>query len=141
MRDPTRRVAPSQIELGRLLAIADRDLSQAKTSDLHSDTGFSLAYNAALQLATIVLRLHGVRVRKTAFHARTFAELKARLPEDHHDAADFFDRARRKRNKAAYEQVNVVSESEVKDLIKQTHSFREWVVGRLREDGFDAVVP
>jgi len=139
MTDATRPVSPSPIELERLLGIADRDLTQAQMGDLHPDTKFLLAYNAALQLATIVLRLHGVRVRKAAFHARTFAELKTRLPEDLRGVADYLDRARRKRNEAAYEQANVVSESEVEDLIEQTRSFREWVVRKLREDGFDIV--
>ena len=75
MSEGTRPVDPSRIEIARLLAIAVRDLRQAQFEDLHLDTRFSLAYNAALQLATVTLRLHGIRVRKAAFHQRTFAEL------------------------------------------------------------------
>jgi uncharacterized protein (UPF0332 family) len=143
--DSTRGVRTSPVEIARLLAIADRDLDQASQEVLHLDTRFALAYNAALQLATVVLRLDGVRVRKDAFHARTFAELKERLPEDRRSVAEYFDRARRKRNTAAYEQANVVSAGELNDLIEQVERFREWVeqvlcksgIGKPRGEGCD----
>jgi len=135
MTDGTRRIQSSQIEVSRLMGIANRDLEQAQLEVLHSDTRFSLAYNAALQLATVALRLEGVRVRKDAFHARTFAELKERLPKDKAHIADYFDRARRKRHAAAYEQVNVVSSSELDDLVEQVKQFREWVEPAVREVG------
>ncbi|MEN6369415.1 MAG: hypothetical protein ABFD77_06915 [Thermotogota bacterium] len=48
MNDSSRPITPSAIEIGRLLAIADRDLSQAAIASLHLDTRFALAYNAAL---------------------------------------------------------------------------------------------
>jgi uncharacterized protein (UPF0332 family) len=141
--DSTRGVRTSPVEIARLLAIADRDLDQASQEVLHLDTRFALAYNAALQLATVVLRLDGVRVRKDAFHARTFAELKERLPEDRRSVAEYFDRARRKRNTAAYEQANVVSAGELNDLIEQVERFRQWVeqalcesrIGKPRDEG------
>ena len=133
MNDNTRRIRTSPVEIARLLAIADRDLGQASQEVLHLDTRFALAYNAALQLATVILRLDGVRVRKDAFHARTFAELKERLPEDRRSFAEYFDRARRKRNTAAYEQSDVVSAGELDDLSEQVNRFREWVEEVLRE--------
>lgn len=126
MTDALRPVSPSSTEIKKLLAIAERDLGQAKITNLHLDTRFSLAYNAVLQLATVVLRLHGIRIRKTGFHQRTFVELKTRLPEDMRSISDYFDRARRKRNTVAYDQVNVVSEGEVNDLIAQVDQFRRW---------------
>ena len=128
----------SAVEINRLLAIAERDLEQANQEVLHLDTRFALTYNAALQLATAVLRLEGVRVRKEAFHARTFAELKKALPEDQAQLADYFDRARRKRHAAAYERINVVSESELDDLIEQVRKFREWVSRSVCEAGLAA---
>ena len=133
MNDATRPIATSRIEVEQLLRIAERDLGQAATEALHLDTRYALAYNAALQLATVVLRLHGVRVRKQAFHARTFAELKDRLPEDQRPVAEYFDRARRKRNIAAYQQADVVSETEVDDLIERASAFRDWVGERVEQ--------
>jgi len=122
-----RSVQPSRAEIARLLAIAVRDLDQAQFKNLHLDTRFALAYNAALQLATVILRLHGIRVRKTAFHQRTFSELSHHVDPEFQNLAAYFDRARRKRNIIAYEQSGAVSESEVADLLKQVKQFRTWV--------------
>jgi len=131
--DATRPIDRSSIEVERLFAIAARDLGQAEMEALHLDTRYALAYNAALQLATVVLRLHGVRVRTQAFHARTFAELKGRLPRDRQHFAEYFDRARRKRNIAAYEQANVASEAEVDDLIERVSAFQAWVKEQVKQ--------
>lgn len=133
MNDSARPITPSAIEIGKLLAIADRDLGQASMVSLHLDTRFALAYNAALQLATVVLRLRGIRIRKVRFHERTFQELESQLPSGIRTFADYFDRARRKRNVLSYDHVNVASAGEVEDLIGQVRAFGAWVteeVGR-----------
>lgn len=135
MTDAVRPVSPSSDEIKQLLAIAERDIGQARIDSLHLDTRFSLAYNAALQLATAVLRLHGIRIRKAGFHQQTFAELKTRLPAEMRNVAEYFDRARRKRNAAAYDRVNVVSERDVDDLIEQVGAFRAWVEAEVRQRG------
>ena len=127
MSEGTRPVTPSIIEIRRLLAIADRDLRQAQFDNLHLDTRFSLAYNAALQLATVIVRLHGVRVRKPAFHRQTFVELAELLDAHQQEMVASFERARRKRNIVAYEQPGAVSASELADLVEQVSQFRSWV--------------
>ena len=132
MSNSTRPAAPSSTEIKRLLAIAERDLGQARMANLHPDTRFSLAYNAALQLATVILRLHGLRIRKVGFHQHTFAELRTRLPVDMQVFGDYFDRARRKRNAVFYDQVNVVSKGEVSDLIQQVETFQAWVTSEAK---------
>lgn len=132
MSNSTRPAVPSSTEIKRLLAIAERDLGQAQMGNLHPDTRFSLAYNAALQLATAILRLHGLRIRKVGFHQHTFAELRTRLPAEIQAFSDYFDRARRKRNAAFYDQVNVVSEGEVNDLIQQVETFQAWVTSEAK---------
>lgn len=140
MNDAMRAVPPSRADLEQLLAIAERDLGQSRLQLLHLDTRYALAYNAALQLATAVLSLHGVRVRKMAFHQQTLAELKARLPEAMQGFADYLERARRKRNAAAYDRVNVVGEGEVTDLIRQVEVFQTWVVKEARRRRSDTAL-
>ncbi|MEN6369414.1 MAG: hypothetical protein ABFD77_06910 [Thermotogota bacterium] len=46
--------------------------------------------------------------------------------------AEYFDRARRKRNTLSYDHVNVASASEVDDLIGQVKVFGAWVTGEVR---------
>lgn len=131
--DVVRDVPLSPKEIRSLLDLAVRDLGQAELSALHPDTRYALAYNAGLQLATAFLRLHGIRIRKAAFHARTFAELRTKLPEQMRSFADYFDRARRKRHTVTYDKAGAVSEGEVGDLIEQVKVFREWLNSELKE--------
>jgi len=135
MTEAARPVSPSSDEIKQLLATAERGIGQAQIDGLHLDTRSSLAYNAALQLAKAVLRLHGIRIRKTGFHQQTFAELKTRLPAGMRNVAEYLDRARRKRNAAAYDRVNVVSEGDVDDLIEQVDAFWAWVDAEVHQRG------
>ena len=48
-----------------LLRIVDRDLKDASILELSADRRFVTAYNAALRLATIVLRASGYRTPGT----------------------------------------------------------------------------
>ena len=50
----THQTSPQEIT--DLLAVADRDLKDSKTPGLSSDWRLNIAYNAALQAATAVLR-------------------------------------------------------------------------------------
>jgi len=127
-REPT-----SPEEIRALLRLAERDQRQARVPGLDPDGRFAFAYNAALQLATVYLRLEGIRVPTPARHAQTFQELFARLPPAlRHWAADF-DRARRKRHTLMYDQVGTVGEAEVAELLAQVAEFGEWVEERVRE--------
>jgi len=56
---------PSVQEMADLLRIVDRDLKDASILELSADRRFVTAYNAALRLATIVLRASGYRTPGT----------------------------------------------------------------------------
>ncbi|HCK99574.1 MAG TPA: hypothetical protein DHW42_05645 [Candidatus Marinimicrobia bacterium] len=51
----------SSQEIAALLAVADRDLSDCRTSGLSPDWQLNIAYNAALQTATAALAASGYR--------------------------------------------------------------------------------
>ncbi len=67
----------NRTEISRLLAVVDRDLTDASVPGLSVDRGFATAYEAGLQLATIVLRASGYRASASAggHHWRTIALL------------------------------------------------------------------
>ena len=65
----------SREEIGSLIAIVERDLKDAAVL-ISPDRRFATAYNAALQLATIVLYCQGYRTRGGGHHATTFAALQ-----------------------------------------------------------------
>jgi hypothetical protein len=51
-------------EIAELLAIADRDIGQSQTPGLSPEWRLSIAYNAALQLATAALAAAGYRAER-----------------------------------------------------------------------------
>jgi hypothetical protein len=59
-------------EIADLLKVVDRDLADAAIKEISADRRFATAYNAALQLATIVLYASGYRTGKSGHHWVTF---------------------------------------------------------------------
>ncbi len=51
--------ATSREEIGNLLSIARRDLSDARSQDISDDWRFGIAYNAALKLCAALLYAEG----------------------------------------------------------------------------------
>jgi hypothetical protein len=54
-------------EIGDLLAIVERDLSDSQASGLSADWRLNIAHNAALQAATAALAASGYRASRDAF--------------------------------------------------------------------------
>lgn len=65
----------SQKEVADLLQVVNRDLVDAAVTQLSADRRFAIAYNAALQLATIALHAAGYRAVGSAHHWVTFQVL------------------------------------------------------------------
>ena len=73
---------PSRQETAELLGVVDRDLADARIALLSCDRRFATAYNAALQLSTIVLRATGYRARGASHHWTTFTLLAETMGSD-----------------------------------------------------------
>lgn len=59
--------------LGDLLSLVDRDIGDAQVVSLSADRRFAVAYNAALNLASYVIRKNGYRIAaKVGHHRITF---------------------------------------------------------------------
>jgi hypothetical protein len=103
---------PSRDEVGRLLAIADRDIEQSQTPGLGPEWRFDIAYNAALQLATAALAAAGYQAERL----RTLESL-AFVADIDEDTVAFLDRCRRKRHSAVYDQVGAISDHEAAEML------------------------
>lgn len=114
-------------EIRALLGLVERDLEQAELPGLHPDGRFGFLYNAALQLATIVLRLNGVRVGETGHHRATFRTVIDFAPRDLRSEVASFEHARRKRNALTYDQVGVVTQADLSGLRESINAFGKWV--------------
>jgi hypothetical protein len=120
-------------EITELLAIADRDIGQSQTPGLGPEWRLSIAYNAALQLATAVLAAAGYRAERQNKHQRTIECLAFTLGLERR-AIDFFDVCRRKRHSNVYDQVGAVSEQEADEMVAFTKTLRTQVVAWLRNN-------
>lgn len=106
----------SEKEISDLFDIVERDLDDSNTGDLSLDWKFGIAYNAALKLATILVRGSSLRVKSGSHHMNTIALLPAILGEDYIDDKNYLDSCRRKRNAVEYDYTGGVTEIEVAEL-------------------------
>ncbi len=94
------RATPNQV--AAQFALVERDLRDT-AGDVSADWQFNIAYNAALQLCTILLHASGWRAEKNLAHYRTLQSLPLILGSGRQDDADYLDTCRTKRNQTEYD--------------------------------------
>ena len=72
----------SSQEIADLLAIADRDIADSQIPALSADWKMTIAYNAALQLATAALAASGYRAVRESHHYRIIQSLSYTINAD-----------------------------------------------------------
>ncbi len=87
----------SRNEIADLLAVVQRDLDDAQVPRLSDVWRLGITYNAALQLATLVLAAEGYRPSRERAHERAILSLRFTIGADA-GSVDVLDRVRRKRN-------------------------------------------
>ena len=116
-------------EIAKLLKIADRDIKEASLACHEIDWQFAIAYNAALQLATAVLRTSGYRAStKVGHHWVTFTILPDILGAEFREVADYFNDCRNKRNNVEYCDSGTITQKEADKLIHEVKAFKTKVV-------------
>jgi hypothetical protein len=120
-------------EIAGLLAIVERDLSNARVAGLSDDWKLNIAYNAGLQAATAALAASGFRSAREQHHYRTIQSLALTIgwpaPK-----VDRFDRLRKKRNIGGYETAGLVSGQEAAEMRRLAVSLRDDVLAWLRKN-------
>jgi uncharacterized protein (UPF0332 family) len=119
-------------EIKSLLMLVDRDLKDAKIEQLSEDRRFATAYNAALQLATILLYCNNYKTRGAGHHFTIFQSLKYTLGREYFELSDYFDSCRTKRNVGDYMSTGVVSKAEVNELMREVEGFKKIVLKWLK---------
>jgi len=118
----------SQDEIRNLLGIVERDLQQTELAGLHADNTFGFLYNAALQLATIIIRLRGERFGGAGHHRNTLLRIREIVPPDLEPLAAALEHARRKRNASIYDQAGVVTQADIAGLKDAIAALKPWVI-------------
>lgn len=124
----------SRQEIANLIAVTERDLSDASIEAVSTDSRFGSAYNAALKLCTILLYSSGYRAERTRHHYMTIQAMPLILGKDRSDDARYLDTCRNKRNIADYEYVGSVSESDVEELVGFARELKAAVLDWLKKN-------
>jgi hypothetical protein len=114
-------------EVASLLAIVERDLANAKVAGLSEDWRFNIAYNAALQAATVALAASGFRAAREQHHYRTIQSLALTIGWPH-GKVQRLDRFRKKRNITGYESAGVISDVEAREMLRLATALRDDVL-------------
>src|SRR5213592_1558512 len=105
----------SSREVADLLGVADRDLRDCQISGLSADWRLNIAYNAALQVATVALAAAGYRAAKDAHHYRVIPSLGYTIGTDAKRITQF-EQFRKKRNIGGYERAGSISDQEAAEM-------------------------
>jgi len=127
-----KRHATSAREIADLRDIVERDLNDAHVEMISADRRFATAYNAVLQLATMVIACSGYRVTGLGHHQTTFEAVELAMGPSIIKLAAYFDVCRRKRNQVDYDFALVASDSELEELLARAAEFRELVEKWIR---------
>lgn len=121
-------------EIGDLFNLAKRDFRDAAIKAISPDRRFAIAYNAILQLSTIILYAKGYKTVGSGHHFTTFQALKDILGDEHHQLIDYFDACRSKRNISEYDRLGMVSEKEVDEILNEAKNFKKVAINWLRNN-------
>jgi DNA-binding transcriptional MerR regulator len=122
-------------EVGGILELVARDLRDAARKEISPDWRFNIAYNAGLQLATLVLYVAGYRAgRGESKHYRVIQALPLVMGEHFSSLRDYLDNCRRKRNISEYDAVGTVSVKEVDDILQTIQDFKTEIENWLSQN-------
>ena len=108
----------SRQEIGNLLAIVRRDLTDARSEGISDDWRFGIAYNAALKLCTILLYAEGYRPMQNLAHYRTLQALPLILGRDRKADTNYLETCRTKRNTVEYDYAGGATDADADELIE-----------------------
>lgn len=115
-------------EIANLLAVVERDLRDSAVTEISLDRRFATAYNAVLQLATIVLYTSGFRARGRGHHYATISALPDILEPGAQELTDYFNNCRTRRHNIDYDRAQAVTEEELEELLREAVLFKKMVL-------------
>ena len=130
-----REYITSKKEITNLLRLVERDIKDASRQEISIDWRFNIAYNAGLQLATLILYASGNRTgRGESKHYRVIQALPLVMGNNFNVIRDYLDNCRRKRNVCEYDAAGTVSEKESKELLVLVENLKIQVEDWLRKN-------
>jgi uncharacterized protein (UPF0332 family) len=107
------------------LKLAERDLRTSKDvlSRDDFDWAFSISYNAMLQAGRALMFHDGYRPKGEYKHVSVVAYIEDKYENEFEDILFMFNKIRKKRHTAVYEQANLISRQEAENAIKVAQKF------------------
>jgi hypothetical protein len=128
-----RRHRTSAREIADLMGVVERNLADASVDAVSADRRFLIAYEAALQLATITLYCNAYETYGAGHHWTTFQALKETMGDAGQRHANYFEVCRAKRAVTSYDRAGEISETDVNSLLQEVRAFKEEVLAWVRE--------
>jgi uncharacterized protein (UPF0332 family) len=119
-------------EIQDLIQIIERDIKDSKVSDVSLDWQLGIAYNAALKIATILVRAAGYRVKGHGHHMNTFILIPDFLGIEKKEYSDYLDACRKKRNSVEYDCVGGATREDVQELQEFVAEFKNEVLNKIQ---------
>lgn len=122
-------------QIDRFLANAEKKLASAqKILAFDEEACLQQAYEAMLKASLGLMFSHGFRARSQPGHHIAIIDVRARIGEEHGGLLTVFDRLRRKRNTALYEDTGFVSHRDAEQALEAARDYlsiiRQDVVSR-----------
>lgn len=128
--DMIRKFPVYKEKITKSMDLARRDLKIAKrTIEEDYDWAFTIAYNSILQAARALMFFKGYRPSGNKQHLSVIKFIEAVLGNKLKKEITTFDRLRRKRHTAIYDEAGTISEYEAKFAIKSAEKFLDVVGG------------
>jgi hypothetical protein len=119
-------------EIRDLLQVVERDLADSAAEGLSADWRMNIAYNAALQAATVALAASGYRAGRDSHHFRVIQSLTETIGTGA-AVVSTFDAFRKKRNITGYERIGLVSDADAAAMRALAIGLRDDVRAWLKE--------
>jgi uncharacterized protein (UPF0332 family) len=105
------------------ISLAERDIEAAQHNFESKDYEWTLSigYNAVLQACRSLMFSLGYRPKGKNQHVSVFEFM--RIIDFDNDLIDYFDKIRKRRHIAVYDEVDCVSENDAKDIIEKSKEF------------------
>lgn len=100
---------------------------------MSADWRLNIAYNAALQAATVALYACGFRASREAHRYRIIQSLKFTL-KPNKDVVRQLDQFRKKRNRSDYERSGEISDAEAKEMLELAAWLKDAVIEWIAQD-------
>lgn len=121
-------------EIDDLFGVAERCLKDAAQDSISFELRYISAYQAALAAGEALLCSFGYAAPKNNYHYMVWEGLRHVLDASLKETLILFNDARSKRGCAFYDHADVTSETEYREIYKESEKFVEYVKNRIKKE-------